>query len=206
MTPSRKLALSSRPGASLRLGLVVVAGLLVQHVVLSGVRVYGAEPDVMVLIVVAAGLAGGPDSGAIVGFVVGIVTDLFLVTPFGLSALADTVAGFATGAIATSIPEGATWVAPVASGAASAFAVALYGALDVIIGGNEVRLAHLVAAVLVVGLCNVALGPLAVRMMTWVLGTGVETSRRHRRGAWRQGRRRRRRPRRSVGAGARIGA
>lgn len=206
MTPSQKLTLSPRRGGPLRLALVVVLGLLLQHVVLSGARVYGAEPDVMVLLVVAAGLAGGPERGAIVGFVVGIATDLFLVTPFGLSALAGTVTGFATGAIAASIPEGALWVAPVASGAASAFAVALYGGLDAIIGGNEVQPVHLVAAVLVVGVCNVALGPLAVRVMTWVLGAGAETSRRYSRSARRQGRRRRGSPGRSLGAGARVGA
>jgi len=52
----------------------------------------------MMLLAVGAGFVGGPDTGAVVGFAAGTVSDLFLQsTPFGLSALAACLAGFAVG-------------------------------------------------------------------------------------------------------------
>ena len=47
----------------------------------------GSPPDLMLALAVAAGLAGGPERGAWVGFAAGLLADCFLQTPLGLSAL-----------------------------------------------------------------------------------------------------------------------
>jgi len=49
--------------------------------------------------VVAAGLTSGPDRGALAGFAIGVVADLVVVSPFGLTALAYTVVGWAVGSL-----------------------------------------------------------------------------------------------------------
>ena len=51
-------------------------------------------PDIMVLLPIVAGIIGGPARGATIGFGTGLVSDLFLPTPFGLSALVGCLLGF----------------------------------------------------------------------------------------------------------------
>ena len=58
--------------------------LLVQSTVGLDITVAGAHPDIMLLLPVAAGMAAGPEEGAVVGFVAGMAADLLLPTPFGL--------------------------------------------------------------------------------------------------------------------------
>ena len=72
---------------ALRAGLVVLAFALVQQTLMLDLRSGGVHPDIMVLLPILAGLVGGPARGASMGFASGLVADLFLPTPFGLSAL-----------------------------------------------------------------------------------------------------------------------
>ena len=74
---------------------VLAVAILVQTTFGADFRVDGVAPDLMLLCAVCAGLVGGPDAGALIGFGSGLVSDLFLQsTPFGLSALAACLAGF----------------------------------------------------------------------------------------------------------------
>ena len=68
-----------------RLVLVCVVGLLLQMAVLDQIQVFGAHPDVMVLLAAGAGLVSGPQRGAISGFVIGLFADFAVNTPYGLS-------------------------------------------------------------------------------------------------------------------------
>ena len=70
-----------------KIPLVLLLFLLLDLTVLSRLRVAGAAPDVMLLLAIAAGVVGGPQLGALMGFAAGLVLDLFLETPLGLSAL-----------------------------------------------------------------------------------------------------------------------
>ena len=74
--------------------LLLLAALVIHTSVLSGIRLQGVRPDLMLLIAVCAGLVAGPERGAIVGFAAGLASDLFLQTPLGLSALTFTVVAF----------------------------------------------------------------------------------------------------------------
>lgn len=58
-----------------RVTTVVAIVVLVQVTLVSQLRVGSSSPDVALLLAVAAGVANGPDRGAIVGFVVGISYD-----------------------------------------------------------------------------------------------------------------------------------
>ena len=80
-----------------RAGLVVALFVMVQQTLMLDLRVGGVHPDIMILLPIVAGLVGGPSRGASMGFVAGLVADLFLPTPFGLSALVATLIGFAVG-------------------------------------------------------------------------------------------------------------
>jgi hypothetical protein len=77
---------------------VLLVGILVQTCFGNDLRVDDVAPDFMLLLAVCAGFVAGPDEGALVGFVAGLLSDLFLQnTPFGLMALAACLAGYVVG-------------------------------------------------------------------------------------------------------------
>ena len=77
----------------LRALLLVVVTLLVQSTIVLDLPIGGAHPELMVLLPVAAGIVGGPEEGAVMGFVAGLAADLLLPTPFGLTALVGCLVG-----------------------------------------------------------------------------------------------------------------
>lgn len=159
-------------GPRLRVPVVVLLALVLQQTVWGDVRVAGVAADGMLLVAVAAGMVGGPERGALVGFVTGLATDLFLLTPFGLSALVFSVLGYTVGASTTVFVRAAWWI-PVLTG----FVASVVGELTFAVVGAMVGQGHLVSPrlatiALVVGLLNGALAPLAVRLLHWALPGG----------------------------------
>ena len=73
--------------AFVRLGLVIVVVLLLQLSLISEMHLFTATGDILLLLAISAGIAAGPEWGALTGFIAGIAFDLVLQTPFGLSAL-----------------------------------------------------------------------------------------------------------------------
>jgi len=150
---------------------VIVVTLLVQTTLGLDLRVFGAHPDLMVLLPIAAGLAAGPEEGAAVGFAAGIAIDLFLPTPFGLSALVYCLVGFGVGYSTRAMDRSVGWLAPGAALAGSAAAVMLYAVLGAVLGQESMLDTDLGAIVAVVAIVNAVLAPFAVRLMRWALGT-----------------------------------
>ncbi len=153
----------------LRVPLLVLTALIVDLSVLSRVRVAGVMPDFMLLLAVAAGITGGPVRGAVVGFGSGMAIDLFLQTPLGLSALVFSIVGYAVGTAQTGILRSAWWI-PILTAfvacAAGEFAFALTAS---VVGETSLVTARLGLVVVIVGLMNALLAPLAVRVMGWAL-------------------------------------
>lgn len=104
-----------------RLGQValVMTVLLAQLTFFPQVRLFGVVPDVMVVAVAAVALREGPDAGAVFGFVAGVLIDLFLEVPLGLSALAYSVVGYGVGLLQSGLLRSAWWLAPAIGGSAS---------------------------------------------------------------------------------------
>ena len=79
---------------------LIITALVLQLTVLPWLRLPGSTPDVLAVTVAAIGIAGGPQRGAIAGFVGGLALDL--VPPaqglVGLSALVLALVGFLAGA------------------------------------------------------------------------------------------------------------
>jgi rod shape-determining protein MreD len=88
-----------------RLVIVTLAAAVIQVGVLNGIVVDGAHPDLFLLLAISAGLAGGPQRGAVMGFALGLVADLFVQTPYGLSSLCYVLVAFGVG-LAAGIPSG----------------------------------------------------------------------------------------------------
>jgi len=80
-----------------RLALLIVTLVVLQTAVFPQLRVFGAIPDLCLVATVAVAFEEGPQTGAIFGFISGLTVDLFLASPLGLSALANSVTGYAVG-------------------------------------------------------------------------------------------------------------
>ncbi|HUY20821.1 MAG TPA: rod shape-determining protein MreD [Acidimicrobiales bacterium] len=149
--------------------LVVAVVLVVQHTLLDSVRAGGAHPDMMLLLPVMAGYAAGPDRGAVFGFVTGLVADLFLPTPFGLSALIGCLLGFVTGLATRGLVRSSWWLPPVVAVAATAAGMGAYAILGAVLGDPAMLRAYLAPA-LAVGAPSAALLAIPVlRMVAWAV-------------------------------------
>ncbi|HEX8803112.1 MAG TPA: rod shape-determining protein MreD [Acidimicrobiales bacterium] len=118
----------------LKTALLLLSALVLQLGLVSDVRIFGAVGDVLLLVVIAAGLVDGPDRGATVGFAAGVLYDLTLDTPFGLSALTYALVGYAVGVASAALLRPAGWWPVAFAVAASAAAVGLYTALGHLVG------------------------------------------------------------------------
>jgi len=150
-----------------RLSLVVLLFVVVQETVMLDIRIGGVHPDIMVLLPIAAGLIGGPSRGATIGFGTGVVSDLFLPTPFGLSALIGCLVGFGTGLATQALDRTAGWLAPVAALAGSALYEVTYGALGSVLGQPQMLHVALARIVVVVSVTNAVLAWPAMKAMAW---------------------------------------
>jgi rod shape-determining protein MreD len=149
--------------------LVVLTALVVHLSVLSRLRVLGVMPDGMLLVAVAAGIAGGPGRGAVVGFFAGMAVDVFLTTPLGLSALVFSLVGYGVGTVQTGILRSAWWIPVTTAFVGSAAGEVLFAVAGAVVGEPHLVNVHLLLVAVVVGGENAALAPLAVRIVGWAV-------------------------------------
>ncbi len=153
-----------------RLIMVGLVVLTIQTTLLAEIEPFGVVLNLVLGFVVAAGLVGGPESGAFTGFVLGLMFDLVLVTPFGLSALVYGLAGFAIGYIKISMTvEQTWWMTCLFTFAGSAAAVVLYAVGGTLIGQEGWVRWNMLWTALIVGLFNGALAIPMTRIMRWTL-------------------------------------
>lgn len=131
--------------------LVLLVALLLQLSLMPDLRIFGAMGDMLLLVTVAAALVDGPERGATTGFAAGLLYDLVLSTPFGLSALVYTLVGFGVGWVGTFLPRAPLWSPFVVAAAAGVAATVLYVIVGNLVGspfpfGNLPRVAFAVAA------------------------------------------------------------
>jgi rod shape-determining protein MreD len=131
--------------------LVLLAALVLQVSVVSDLPVLGAVGDLLLLVTVAAALVDGADRGATVGFAAGLLYDLVLDTPFGLSALTYALIGYAVGLVSAAVGRSAGWWPVALAAAGGAAGMGLYTAIGHLVGtpypvGDLPRIALVVAA------------------------------------------------------------
>lgn len=117
-----------------RASCVVVAAVLLQVTLVSDLRIAGAMGDVVLVVVVAAGLTGGADRGVAYGFAAGLLYDLLVASPFGLTALTYAVVGYLVGVAATARGQSGGWWAVGAAAVVAVLQAALFTALGNLVG------------------------------------------------------------------------
>ena len=119
-----------------RVGMVtlLIVALLVETAFFPHVRLFGVVPDVMILAVAAVAAREGAEVGAAFGFTAGVLIDLFLEVPVGLSALSYTVVGYGIGTMHTGLMRSTWWLGPLLGGVASITAGTVFVLMGIILG------------------------------------------------------------------------
>ena len=152
-----------------RVPLVLLTAMLVHTAVFSQLRFFGVMPELMLLLAVAAGLEAGPGYGAVAGFLTGIVADLFVPTPLGLSALVYSVTGYSIGVTKAGLLEAAWWFPLAIAFTASSAGMGLFALVGSMLGEEGLVGLHLVTVMLVVGAVNALLALPVLRVVRWSL-------------------------------------
>jgi len=189
---------------AVRLTLVLGVPLVLQTVLIDSLPIFGARIDLWIVLAVAGGLATGPDRGAAIGFICGLLFDLTQNGPIGLGALIFTTAGFLVGSVQRSMVGPSRWLTVLAAVATTLAAVLSYVAIGVLLGEGEWLTTRLIPVVLVVTLGAAVLTPPAVRIMAWTEGEPLRSARPRNRSGSRGQPGRSTRPRRSPASPSRA--
>ena len=156
--------------AVVRVAVILLTAAVLERGVFSQLRIHGVAADVLLLVAISAGMIGGSDDGAVVGFFAGLTLDLLVQTPLGLSALAYCVTGYVVGLAQGAVVRSTRWQPPALAFAASVLGVVLYVVASLVVGRSGLFNRHLLTIIVVVASVNaVLIGP-TNRAMRWALG------------------------------------
>jgi len=118
----------------LRLALIVLVAVLLQVGFFSQVPLLGSVANLLPVVVVALGLLGGAVSGAVAGFATGLLVDVMIGGTPGVASLALMAAGYLAGRWREGYDIVSSLVPPLLTGALTALAALIYGALSLTLG------------------------------------------------------------------------
>ncbi len=152
----------------LRGAAVVLVAMIVQAGVVSHLSLFGVRPELTLLLAVSAGVALGPDRGAVVGFVLGVSYDLFLQTPLGLSALIYALLAFAVGTIQLQMATRRRLARMLFMGVGTAVGIVVWVVAGRLLDAVWATPGTTIRVALVAGLVNSVLGLPLIRVWGWV--------------------------------------
>ncbi len=129
----------------------------------------GVVVQVVLALAVAAGAGGGPERGALAGFVLGMMYDLGVGTPLGLSALAYGLAGAVAGYARLVVSEPHWWIDAAFVAVGAAVGESSVAGIKLMVGEEGWIDASLVRVVLVVAGAATVLSPALVPLGRWCL-------------------------------------
>jgi len=148
------------------LGIILLA---LQRTIFVELQVNGVILQVMMSMAAAAGVAGGSERGAVVGFVLGVMFDLAEGTPLGSTAIAMTIAGVVGGLLAVIAADPHWWLAAIFTGLGTAAGVAAIPLIRLFIGEQEPFQQRLAIVVAITAAAGAIMSPLLVPLARWCL-------------------------------------
>lgn len=147
-------------GRLVAVGLIAV---LLQNGFFSELRLVGGQVDILPLVALASGFLAGPTGGALTGFGMGLLSDLLLGMPLGLTSLLLLVIGEIGGRVGSARdPEG--FFVPMLTGAVVTFgALVAAGILQVLLGAPSAASLDLVRGIVTTSLLNGLIAPFIYR-------------------------------------------
>jgi rod shape-determining protein MreD len=133
-------------------------------------RVAGAYPDVTFLVAAAAGYVAGPSRGIVVGFAAGVVADLFVPTPFGMSALVGALIAYFVAIATKSLVRSSPALQIVSGAAATAAGLCAFAILGAVLGYPKMLDLQLAPALVISTPFAALLAVPATRLLDWAVG------------------------------------
>jgi len=152
-----------------RLLMVGLPALAVQTTLLAELTPFGIVMQLLLCMSIGAGVSAGPEGGALAGFVLGVMFDFVLTSPFGLSALVYGLAGFVGGFAFSQSLANPRWLNAVTCAGLSAAAVFVQPIIANWIGVEGWISSRLVKVMFVVALFNGAASFVVMPVMRWCL-------------------------------------
>jgi rod shape-determining protein MreD len=153
-----------------RASLVVFVAALLQVVTVSSLFVGGGAPDLLLVVVVALGLARGSVAGAVFGFAGGLVVDTVTLDTLGITSLVLTLAGFWAGRYAETTARDRRLAPLLAVGAITLLAAVFEVVLHYLLGEDVVLRTALVTALAPAFVLNLILAIPVYRLVRLVVG------------------------------------
>ncbi len=151
-----------------RAAAVVVLAMIVQAGLVSHLSMFGVRPEVTLLLAVTGGVAAGPDRGAVLGFVLGLSYDLFLQTPFGLSALIYALLAYAIGSVQLQMATRRPPARMLFVGVGTVVGIVVWVMVGLLFDAVAATTGAIVRVALVAGVVNSVLGLPVLRLWAWV--------------------------------------
>jgi rod shape-determining protein MreD len=142
---------------------VVLTALLLQVSVLNRLPLPIGHPDLIVVVVIAFGLVGGPQRGAVIGFAAGLAADLIPPADHlaGRLAFTYTIVGYLAGLL-EDIEERSVFTTILVVAGGSAWSVLVYAGLGALVADPHVTVHVTVQEMLATVVYDVVLAPFVV--------------------------------------------
>jgi rod shape-determining protein MreD len=153
----------------LRVAPLIFVAAVFQVGAVAGARVLGAEPDLLLVVVVVVALVAGSITGAVSGFAGGLLVDVMTLDTLGTTSIVLTVAGYWAGRYGETTGRGRPYAAPLAAFAITLLATPANVALHFLLGqpvSAHAAFATLIPSAIVNGLLAFGLHPLLRRYLT----------------------------------------
>jgi rod shape-determining protein MreD len=148
---------------AVRLFFVGLAAVLIQNAFFSDLRLVSGRIDILPLVALATGFLAGPTGGAATGFGMGLLADLLLGLPLGLTSLTLLLIGEIGGRVGNARdPEGI--FVPMLTGAVVTFAALIAtGVAQVLLGASSAASWELAQQIVTTSLLNGLIAPFVYR-------------------------------------------
>jgi rod shape-determining protein MreD len=147
-------------------GLIVVA---LQRTLFTDLRPAGVSVQAVLALAAAAGAAGGPQKGALAGFILGLMYDLAAGTPLGSSSITMGLGGYAAGYVTSITIDPQWWLAALFTTLGAAIGEAAVPVVRVFIGEENVFSPRFGIVVAVVAAGALVLSPALVPVGRWCM-------------------------------------
>jgi rod shape-determining protein MreD len=156
------------------MALVMSIVLTMQLSLMPGLRIATASGDLMLLFALTAAMVGGPERGAIAGFCIGLAFDLFLTTPFGLSALTYSLGAYVVGRIQVGMLRHSALLPVFTLAVGTAGTVVVYALLARVFGQAWIGYARLWRVILVESGFSLFFAPISLPVGRWAMAGSLE--------------------------------
>lgn len=146
---------------------ILTGAVFLQIAFISDFQPFGTHADLLLLVGVCAGVAGGEARGTIIGFISGLLVDLLSVGTLGVTALAFALAGFVVGRISEMLMDASRLVQLGLVALGTLIGVILHLGIATLLGGDGMEHNSVWSSVVVLTVLNTIFAIPVLRIARW---------------------------------------